>query len=261
MHPEIHHMDYEISEHRFALSVVKRKELKSDYDEFLSAIEGISEEDIIKKFEANARKILETGKGKVPKSLSDCINTLIDERLRAKGWLAQSPIFGDRDYMDSSEEKRWTLDFAKPLTDKDTLDKKSELFFELNEAKNHKKSPNKRIKGTFSVEVAFNHSGSLAWNIIKPVLACELNHVEKRIETKVGIIVLATRDFKKSGGFDGAIGTYEEAILCLTAIQNIISSTPIIVVGLRAPKTFKIQHEYIKYPNGERKKGGVIIRI
>ena len=61
-----------------------------------------------------------------------------------------------------------------------------------------------------SIEVAFNHSTVIAWNLIKPALASELNHVQKAIQTKIGVIITATNDMKVAGGFDSAIGTYEK---------------------------------------------------
>ena len=64
-------------------------------------------------------------------------------------------------------------------------------------------------KNSISVEVAFNHAEAIAHNIIKPVLASELNHVQK-IQTKLGIIVTATKYETK--GFDGAVGTFEQFI-------------------------------------------------
>lgn len=218
-------MDYKLEEHRFALAAAGRDDLKADFDEFLGVIRGISDEDIIARFDNEAFKVAESKEGVFTKSISGAINTLIDERLCAKGWLGQSPIFGDKRF----KRMRWTLDFAK--------------------------------NGTFSVEVVFNNAGSLGWNLIKPVLACERNHVDKATETKVGIIVLATKELKAAGGFDDAIATFDEAPLYLSAMQNIISATPIIIVGLCAPKTFKVEHYVAEYPGGKRKKAGRIVRL
>ena len=222
-------MDYKLAEHRFALAAAGREDLKADFDELLGVIRDISEEDIMKRFEGEVVRVNEGKGGILTKSISDAINTLLDERLRAKGWLGQAPIFGDKRY----REMRWTLDFAKATNG----------------------------KGTFSVEVVFNNAGSLGWNLIKPVLACEQNHVAKAIETKVGIVILATKDLKSVGGFDNAIATFEEAPLYLSAMQNIISATPIIIIGLCAPKTFKVEHYVAEYEGGKRKKAGRIVRL
>ncbi len=108
-------------------------------------------------------------------SISAAINDLIKIRLMAKGWNEESPIFNDARYKDGSDKKRWRLDFAK---------------------------------GDISVEVAFNHGEAIAWNLLKPTMASELNHVEKAIQTKIGIIIFANEDMTKEGAFDGAVCSY-----------------------------------------------------
>lgn len=173
--------------------------------------------------------MMESGDGVLAKSISGVINDLLDERLRAKGWLGQSPIFGDKRF----KKMRWTLDFAKVRAG----------------------------QGTFSAEVVFNNAGSLGWNLVKPVLACEQNHVRKAIETKVGIVVLATKELKAAGGFDAAIATFEDAPLYLSAMQNVLAATPIIIVGLCAPTTFRVEHYVAEYEGGKRKKAGRVVRL
>jgi len=222
-------MDYKLDEHRFALAAAKRDGLKDDFEELLGVIRDISDDDIIKRFEGEASAKSGSAERVLSKSISDAINSLINERLRAKGWMGQSPIFGDERF----KKMRWTLDFAKAT----------------------------KGKGTFSVEVVFNNAGSLGWNLIKPVLACEQNHVKKAIETEIGIVVLATKELKTAGGFDNAIATFDDAPLYLAAMRNIISATPIIIVGLCAPKSFKVEHYMAEYKNGKRKKAGRIIPL
>jgi hypothetical protein len=138
-------------------------------------------------------------------SLSSSINDLIKRGLVERGWSSESAIFQDPEY-DGAESKRWRLDFAK----KDV-----------------------------SVEIAFNHGEATAWNLIKPVLASELNHVKKAIQTRIGVIVLATEDLKEKGGFDSAVGTYEKAIRYLKPLNNLLT-TPIVLIGLLAPEKFKV---------------------
>ncbi len=138
------------------------------------------------------------------KSLSQPINNLLKERLVDIGWHAESAIFNDPRYT----EKRWRLDFAKD---------------------------------EISVEVAFNHGEAISWNLIKPVLASELNHVEKEIQTSAGIVICATEEMKRAGNFDDAVGTYEKFIRYLIPMQNMLP-TPILLIGLKAPETFKIDH-------------------
>jgi hypothetical protein len=91
------------------------------------------------------------------------------------------------------------------------------------------------------VEVSYNHGEALAWNLLKPVLASELNHVNKAIQTKLGVVILATEELKDAGGFDGAVGTYEKAIQYLLPLQSQLT-VPLVLIGLNAPKTFWVEH-------------------
>ena len=134
-------------------------------------------------------------------SLSRAYNSLIKERLTDKGWMDEPRLFSDSNFHD----KAWRLDFAK---------------------------------GKIAVEVSFNHGEALAWNMMKLTLAAEMNHVEKEFQSKVGIIILATADLKKAGGFDGACGEWEKAVRYLKPMQSQLSS-PILLLGIEAP-AFKI---------------------
>jgi hypothetical protein len=97
-------------------------------------------------------------------------------------------------------------------------------------------------KNNISVEVAFNHQEATAHNILKPVLASELNHVKKEVQTKMGVIIVATKEMKKAGNFDGAIGTYESFQEYFKPYNNIIT-TPIVLIGIKAPSSFIIDEE------------------
>ena len=138
------------------------------------------------------------------KSISRAINKLIAKKMISKGWSAESFIFADPDYSD--EKGTWRLDFAKE---------------------------------DIAVEVAFNHGGNVSWNLIKPVLSSELNHVEKAIQTQVGVLITATDDMKRAGGFDSAIGSYEKYVEYLKPLNDILT-TPLMIVGLLPPKSFEI---------------------
>jgi len=153
------------------------------------------------------------------KSISEAINILIKQKLCEKGWYSESYIFADKEY---TTRGIWRLDF---------------------------------VKKSLAVEVAFNHGGSAAWNLIKPVLSSELNHVEKAIQTRAGVIITATDSLKKAGGFDGAIGTYEKYISYLKPLNTLLT-VPLVIIGLEAPKTFKIKHEKV---NGSIK--GIVEKI
>ena len=156
---------------------------------------------------------------KLPKSLSKSINELIKERLIDLNWAEESAIFQD-DYYSG---ENWRLDFAKD---------------------------------NISIEVAFNHSSVIAWNLIKPVLASELNHVQKAIQTKAGIIITATNKLKELGGFDPAIGTYEKYLDYLKPLSNMLT-VPILIIGLEEPKSFRIEIEQYK----PRKKIGRVLML
>ena len=150
------------------------------------------------------------------KSLSPAINDLLKERFVASGWAAESPIFQDDDFTDN----KWRLDFAKE---------------------------------SISVEVGFNHGEAIAWNLLKPVLASEQNHIRKAIQTEAGVLICATKDLKIAGGFDSAVGEYEKICRYLIPLDRILT-VPMLIVGLKAPETFKIVHEQI----GNKKIGRII---
>lgn len=141
------------------------------------------------------------------KSISEAINKLIAKRLREKGWTEQSRIFADPDYSDN--KGTWRLDFAKD---------------------------------NIAIEVAFNHGGNVSWNLIKPVLSSELNHVKKAIQTQAGVVITATDSMKKAGGFDNAIGTYEKYVEYLKPLNNLLT-TPMMIIGLEPPKKFTIEQK------------------
>ena len=77
---------------------------------------------------------------------------------------------------------------------------------------------------------------------MKPVLASELNHVEKEAQTRLGVVIMATEEMKRAGGFDGAVGTFEKAGRYLKPLQNQLSC-PMVLIGLEAPEGFVVEHE------------------
>jgi hypothetical protein len=136
------------------------------------------------------------------KSLSRDINNLLKRNLKMRGWEVESAIFQDSEF----DDKRWRLDFAK--------DK-------------------------ISVEVAFNHAEAIAWNLLKPVLASELNHVKKAVQTEIGVVICATAELKRAGQFDSAVGEYEKFLRYLDPLQDVLT-VPILLIGLKKPATFEI---------------------
>ena len=196
-------MEFKSHEHRFG-SVLLRTEFPSAHEEIHEVISSITDEDIIKQHEEKHPK---------QKSISMALNDLLRERFTFAGWDKESPIFADPEYQVNETGRRdgvWRLDFANP-------------------------------DGSVSVEVLYNHGEALAWNLLKPVLASELNHVNKAIQTKLGVVILATEELKDAGGFDGAVGTYEKAIQYLLPLQSQLT-VPLVLIGLNAPKTFWVEH-------------------
>lgn len=157
---------------------------------------------------------------RMPMSLSVAINELLKERFEAAGWRSESPIFQEPLY---EAGDRWRLDFAKD---------------------------------DISIEVAFNHGEATAWNLIKPVLASELNHVQKAIQTQIGVIITATQEMKTAGGFDGAVGTFEKFVEYLPPMRDILT-VPILLIGLLPPRTFRI----VRRVGENRRNYGVISSI
>ena len=154
------------------------------------------------------------------KSISQAVNRLIKRELVARGWAAESYIFADDDY-GKQAKGTWRLDFAK---------------------------------NKLSVEVAFNHRSDISWNLIKPTLASELNHVEKRIQTDGGIIVTATEDLKAAGGYDNACGTYEDYVQYLKPLYGMLPA-PLAIIGLEPSESFRV--DVVPTGVGGNKKGVV----
>jgi hypothetical protein len=196
--------------------------LHTDYPEASKdidyAISSITDEDIIKQHQA---------KHPTQKSLSMALNDLLRDRFVAAGWEKESPIFAEKEYQKTDKGRKdgvWRLDFAKP-------------------------------DASVSIEVCFNHGEALAWNLLKPVLAGEQNHVTKAIDTKLGVLILATQGLKGAGGFDGAVATYEKAIQYLIPLQSQLT-VPLVLIGLEAPMTFRMEHVLV-----DKKKHGKIQRF
>lgn len=214
-------MDFICHNHRFALDIVEsNSELKSLWEEVVSSISSISESQLIDEFSASQNKM----------SLSDAINKLLDEELVKKSWVPQSAIFQGREY----REKKWKLDFSKKIS-----------------------KPDKGITG-MAIEVAFNHGEAIAWNLMKPVLAAELSQVELETEigAGIGVYICASSELKSAGAFDGAVGEYEKVLRYLTPMYQKLTA-PLIIVGLNAPKSFRVEKRMNAITHRNR---GVIVK-
>ena len=212
-------MDFIHKSHRQGYEILQSvPELKELWDEIDLSLHLITDEDVKRRFGEIERDAT---------SFSQAINELIDESLRRKGWKPQSRIFKDLQY----DKKTWTLDFSKQVLKSDGS------------------------KSGVAVEVAFNHRQVIAWNLLKPVLAAEMNHLPKEtdIGEGVGVIICATEDLRESGGFDSAVGTYENFLANLKPLSQVIT-TPMVIVGLEPLRKFKIEVK----KTGGKKLGEVI---
>lgn len=199
-------------------------EISSLWNEISEVIKSVTEEELIKHFETSKRKA---------KSISDAINKLLDQKLVERNWKRQSRIFKDRDTYTGTT---WTLDFSKGVPG------------------------HVGRQAGIAVEVVFNHGEAIAWNLIKLSLAAENNFVRKEtdIGEGIGVYVCATARMKEFGGFDGAVGEYEKVLKYLDPLNAKIIR-PLLIVGLEAPRTFKIEH--YQHPNNKNKKLGRVIRL
>jgi hypothetical protein len=222
-------MNYELKYHREAQAFIndssEHPKIREDYNEIISTLDSISEEDLINGFNerkygsANVNnKIFNEPKSQRVdiKSLSEPINFIFKDRMIDKGWTPESPIFYDKEYGQGQGSKKWRLDFAK---------------------------------NDISIEVAFNNTGAVAHNIIKPVLASQPNHVKKSINTKLGVIITASEESIATSkrlkneeihsGFDQGIGRLNKFLTYLKPYHFIVTE-PLIFIGLKPQKTFKI---------------------
>ena len=99
----------------------------------------------------------------------------------------------------------------------------------------------------------------MAWNLIKPTLSSELNHVKKAIQTDIGIIILPKDEMvgNMASGLDNSVGTYE-LVLKYLKVLNAQLTCPMIIIGLNQPSSFYIDTESERGPTGS--KLGKVIR-
>ena len=226
--------------YRFAREIIdSTPELSSLYEELMQAISSISEKDLIS---------LQESKFKSQKSISKSINALIKDRLVKLDWTRESRIFQGDEYRG---ESAWALDFAKT---------KKIQSLELMPSQQDKRATEIGI----AVEVAFNHGEAAAWNILKPVLAAELNHVEKEtsIGAGIGVLIVISADMENKGGFDGAVGNYERSMKHLKVMRNQLT-VPMMLLALKAPTSFYIERYPKDFPikNKQGRSTGKIVPI
>ena len=204
-------MLFEMEEHRFANAIIAADdELRQRYNEFISAIEGITDTEIIEDFLRRQEDHAERNTDF--KSITPSINHLLKKRMeKIDGWESEVDIFNDTEGI--IENTEWRLDFA--------------------------------CEGGFAIEVAFNHGEAIAWNLLKPVLASEQNHVEKALQTRMAIYVCAMEEMKRAGNIDSASGSFEKVKRYLKPMMNQLV-TPMVLIGLKAPETFFVDDAFRK---------------
>lgn len=213
-------MKYRLHQHRFGLDIIKSNlKLSILWQDIEKTLDGLIDDKIIEEYESSPNAM----------SISAAINNLIDEELQALGWTPQSAIFQGSEY----EGKSWKLDFAK------TADS------------------SKETKSGIAIEVAFNHGEAIAWNLLKPVLAAEINHVdtETDIGVGVGVYICATESLKEAGAFDSAVGEYEKVLRYLSPLFAKLT-VPMVIVGLEAPETFRVEKR--KNTTTGKNKGAIV---
>ena len=215
-------MKFLTHQHRFGLDIIKSESrLTLLWQDIVMTIEGLTDQRIISEYRHSSTAM----------SISAAINNLIDADLQALGWTPQSAIFQGPEY----EGKSWRLDFAKTAGSK-----------------------HDGISG-IAIEVAFNHGEAIAWNLLKPVLAAEINHVgtQTDIGVGVGVYICATESLKEAGAFDSAVGEYEKVLRYLSPLFAKLT-VPMVIIGLEAPETFRVEKSK-NIVTGKNK--GVIVNI
>lgn len=144
------------------------------------------------------------------KSISIALKQVIEEKMGDLNWESNIPIFDDKEV--NGRGTKWKSDYVY--------------------------SP------YFSMIVSFDHASVITNNLMKITLASEESHMNKNVQTKLGIIITASEDLKINGGFDNVVGEFEKYQVQCRVLQNHLR-TPMIIIGLKAPESFKMTHEKV----------------
>lgn len=144
------------------------------------------------------------------KSLSTTLRQIIEEKILNLKWKKNLSIFDDKEV--NKGGSRWKADYVLPPD--------------------------------FSMVISFDHYSMMTNNLMKIALASEESYMNKNVQTKFGILISATYDLKQNGGFDSVIGEFEKYKVQCRVLQNHLK-VPIIIIGLKAPESFKITHEKV----------------
>ena len=87
------------------------------------------------------------------------------------------------------------------------------------------------IKSKIGVEVSFNHAEAIAWTFVRLNLAGESTLIKTESIVDVGVAIFATKEFKRWGRMDSAVGTFEQAKSWLEMMKPVLP-IPILLLGL-----------------------------
>jgi hypothetical protein len=141
------------------------------------------------------------------KSISESIYKALEDYINTLSWNKNEPIF----ISDEITSNMWCLDYQKE---------------------------------NVGIIISFGHQANIVKNITMSILATEDNQLEKKNNIEIMIILTVTNDMKKAGGFDGAVGSYEKYLESLIPMRSMIHS-PLIIYGLKKPKSFYISNKQI----------------
>ena len=171
------------------------------FNELVQVLKSIPEHEIINAFVDMIEIDKKAEKKRGEKSISKPINCIIKQYLENYGWESEKPIFKD----DVRIIKR-TLDFAAE---------------------------------DLAVEVGFNHGEAKDKNLINLQLSGSQHNLEKRTNSKLGVLISVTKKMKVAGNFDGAVGSFEDIKRNIMTLDGIMT-VPFVLIGLKAPQTFLI---------------------
>jgi len=149
---------------------------------------------------------------KKTKSISDSLTSIFSQNLLDNKWISQQHIFKA---LDNIYDTSWMFDF---------------------------------YKNDVSLEICFDHAGVIIKNLLTAEVGYKSNKIEKLCKSSLSIFIVCSKEMKKLGGFDRAIGDIDKYISAIEKLSNIIT-TPIVLISLNAPKTFKVVHQKIMNSN------------
>jgi hypothetical protein len=113
----------------------------------------------------------------------------------ADGWRTQVSLFR------AKELEKWTIDF---------------------------------LRDRIGVEVSFNHAEAIPWQFTRLNIAGESERVVEDARIDVGVVICASRAFKRWARMDSAVGTFDQFKAWLREMRPILP-IPMLLVGLDAP--------------------------